>query len=110
MEIIKQDKVMNEIIHEITHGEKKSGEMILSRDYDLAKKQMGMLYKKLLDKEIVIRTASNYYFLTENCVSNAQEMYFEKIIESIKRIKVLADSANISAELLLDVFKNEIED
>lgn len=110
MEIIKQDKVMNEIIHEITHGEKKSGEMILSRDYDLAKKQMGMLYKKLLDKEIVIRTASNYYFLTENCVANAQEMYFEKIIESIKRIKVLADSANISAELLLDVFKNEIED
>lgn len=110
MEIIKQDKVMNEIIHEITHGEKKSGEMILSRDYDLAKKQMGMLYKKLLDKEIVIRTASNYYFLTENCVANAQEMYFEKIIELIKRIKVLADSADISAELLLDVFKNEIED
>lgn len=110
MEIIKQDKVMNEIIHEITHGEKKSGEMILSRDYDLAKKQMGMLYKKLLEKEIVIRTASNYYFLTENCVANAQEMYFEKIIELIKRIKVLADSADISAELLLDVFKNEIED
>lgn len=37
-------------------------------------------------------------------------MYFEKIIELIKRIKVLADSADISAELLLDVFKNEIED
>lgn len=110
MEIIKQDKVMNEIIHEITHGEKKLGDMILSRDYDLAKKQMGVLFKTLLEKDIAIRNASNYYFLTENCVVNAQEMYFEKIIELIKRIKVLADSANISAELLLDVFENEIKD
>lgn len=110
MEITKQDKVMNEIIREITHGEKKSGEMILSRDYDLAKKQMGMLFKTLAEKKIVIRNASNCYFLTENCVVNAQEMYFEKIIEAIKRIKILADSANIPAELLSDIFNNEIKD
>lgn len=110
MEILKQDMVLNEIIHSITHGEKKAGDMILSRDYDLAKKQMGMLYKVLTEKGIVSRTESNYYLLTENCVENAQEMYFEKIVDTLKKVKVLAASANISAELLLDVFKNEIKD
>lgn len=110
MILLKQDKVLNEIIHAITHQEKKAGDMILSRDYDLAKKQMGILFKMLADKEIVYRTDSNYYFLTENCVANAQELYFEKIVEAIQKIKVLAASANISAELLLDVFKNEIKD
>ena len=110
MEFLKQDMVLNEIIRSITHGEKKAGDMILSRDYDLAKKQMGMLYKVLTEKGIVSRTESNYYFLTENCVENAQEMYFEKIIDILQKVNVLAASANISAELLLDVFKNEIKD
>lgn len=110
MEITKQDKTMNEIVYSITHGEKKAGDMILARDYDLSKTQMGMIFRTLTEKEIIYRTDSNYYFLNENCAVNAQEMYFEKIIEALQRVKLLADTANISPELLLDIFRNNIND
>lgn len=110
METTKQEKTMNEIIYAITHGEKKAGDMILSRDYDLAKKQMSIIFKMLSDKKIVERNESNFYILTENGADNAQEIYFEKIVKAIRQIKILADSANISTEILLDIFKNEIID
>ena len=110
MELTKQDKTMNEIIYSVTHGEKKEGDMILARDYDLSKTQMGMVFRTLVEREIIYKSDSNYYFLKENCAVNAQEMYFEKIIEALQKVKLFADTANIPTELLLDIFKNNIDE
>lgn len=110
MEFTKQDTAMNEIVYAVTHGEKKAGDMILSRDYDLAKKQMGIVFKTLTEKEIVKRSEANSYYLTENCRDNAQEMYFCKIAELVERIKSLAECANISPEMVFEIFKSELRD
>lgn len=108
MEKTKQDKVMDAIIYSVTHGEKKAKDSILARDYDLQKTQFCRIFKKLSEEGILERTISNVYIVKENADIKAQEMYFQKILEEIQLIKSLAKSANISAELLKDVFNKEI--
>lgn len=99
---------MNEIITSVTLKEKRPGDLLRSKDYDLSPSQMGVIFKTLSDNEIVYRTNTNSYALTDNCVANAQELYFRRIAEIIGQIKTLANAANITNEMLIDVFKNEI--
>lgn len=108
MERTKQDKVMDAIIYSITHGEKKAKDSIFARDYDLQKTQFSRIFKKLSEEDILERTLSNVYIVKEKADTKAQEVYFQKILEEIQLIKSLAESANISAELLKDVFNKEI--
>ncbi|MBQ7794394.1 MAG: hypothetical protein IJ366_07760 [Clostridia bacterium] len=108
MERTKQDKVMDAIIYSVTHGEKKAKDSILTRDYDLQKTQFCRIFKNLSEEGVLERTISNVYIVKENADIKAQEMYFQKILEEIQLIKSLAKSANISAELLKDVFNKEI--
>lgn len=110
MGITKQEMTLNEIIYLITSGKKKSGEFIFTRDYNLAPKQMGIIFKILLENDIISRTKSNGYILTENCKENAQELYLSKIANSIQQIMLLADAANISHEILIDFFTGEIKE
>ncbi|MCM1529782.1 MAG: hypothetical protein NC093_07280 [Alistipes sp.] len=101
---------MNQIIYEITSGKKKSGEFIFTRDYNLLPKQMGIIFKILLENDIVSRTKSGGYILTENCKENAQELYLSKISDLIEHIIQLAEAASISQELLIDFFNSEIKE
>lgn len=108
MRIFKQDNVMNEIIYAITSGEKVSGDLLRSKDYDIAPAQMGQIFKTLSDNDIVYRTNNNSYALSSDCVSNAQELYFQKIAECISRIKLLAQTANIPVSTLIEIIKSEL--
>lgn len=110
MNMTKQEMTLNEIIYSITSGKKKSGEYIFTRDYNLAPKQMGIIFKILVENDIVSRTKSNGYILTENCKENAQELYLSKIADSIQEIMLLADAASISQEMLIDFFNSEIKE
>ncbi len=110
MHITKQEMTFNQIIYEITSGKKKSGEFIFTRDYNLAPKQMGIIFKILVENDIVSRTKSNGYILTENCKENAQELYFQKIAEYMGEIKQLALKANIPANHVLELLRSELSE
>ena len=106
MHITKQEMTLNQIIHEITSGKKKSGEFIFTREYNLAPKQMGIIFKILVENDIVSRTKSNGYILTEN----SQELYFQKIAEYMGEIKQLALKANIPANHILELLRSELSE
>lgn len=110
MHITKQEMTLNQIIYEITSGKKKSGEFIFTRDYNLLPKQMGIIFKILLENDIVSRTKSGGYILTENCKENAQELYLQKIAELIGRIEILANKSNIPDSLLIELMKTELKE
>ncbi len=110
MHITKQEMTLNEIIHSVTSGKKKSGEFVFMKEYTLAPKQMGIIFKILVENDIVSRTKSNGYILTENCKENAQELYLSKISDSLRQIMLLADAASISQEILIDFINSEIKE
>lgn len=104
----KREQAMNDIIASITSGEKKAGDYLTAKDYNLGT-QMRLLYKELVEAGIVKMNKANFYELTENCFDNAQELYYEKIMHLISLIKLFADVANIPTDCLVDLFKGEMK-
>ncbi len=108
MKITKQEQTLHKIIRSITSGEKKAGDYILTRDYNIMPKQMGIIFKILDENNIAKRTKDKGYILTENCKENAQNLFLQKIEENIDVIIMLAQKANIPAERVVEMIANKI--
>lgn len=110
MKITKQEMVLNEIIRSITSGEKKAGDYILTRDYNIMPKQMGILFKMLDENDIAKRTKANGYILTENCVENAQKLYLNKLSEIIDLIAELVKCSSIPSQTVEKMLKDKLSE
>lgn len=108
MKITKQELTLYEIIRSITSGEKKTGDYILTRDYNIMPKQMTIIFKILDENNIAERTKDKGYVLTGNCVENAQRLFLKKIEENIDVINTLAQKANIPPEQVIEMMTNKL--
>lgn len=108
MKITKQEMTLYEIIRSITSGEKKTGDYILNRDYNIMPKQMTIIFKILDENGIAKRTKDKGYILTEDCFENAQNLFMKKIEENIDVIITLAQKANIPSEKVIEMVRNKL--
>lgn len=108
MKITKQEMTLYEIIRSITSGEKKTGDYILTKDYNIMPKQMTIIFKILDENNIAKRTKDKGYVLTENCAENAQKLFIQKIEENIDVIITLAQKANIPPEQVVEMVTNKM--
>ncbi len=108
--MMKQDRVMYKIISEITHGKKRRGETILRKDYDLNVKQMSAIFQKLSNNKIIGRNPNSTYSVTGRSISNAQELCLAEIAQLLEEIGEIAQSGNISDEMLIEFIRMQIND
>ncbi|MDE5772176.1 MAG: hypothetical protein K2I06_11220 [Ruminococcus sp.] len=108
--MIKQDKVMYEIIKEITLGEKRKGDTVLRKDYDINMKQMSAIFQKLSGGDIIERNPNSTYTVTDQSIANAQEFCLAEISQRLEEIAEIAESGNISDEMLIEFIRLRISD
>lgn len=110
--MLKQDRVLYQIIHDAAHGNKQAGQEILKKDYGLTPVQMAKVFETLQEHDIIRRqqTPRMSYILTENCVENAKEFCLSKIIEHIDEIKLLSQYANISQDILCGFVSSQMDE
>lgn len=108
--MIKQDKVLYEIIREITYGEKGKGDTVLRKDYDINVKQMSVIFQELSDGGIIERNINSTYTVTDRCIENAQEFCLAEIAERLSEITEIAEKGNISDELLIEFIRMQISE
>lgn len=108
--MIKQDKVMYEIIREITFGEKRKGDTVLRKDYDINLKQMSVIFQKLSGSDIIEKNPNSTYTVSDRSIRNAQEFCLAEIAQRLEEIAEIAESGNISDELLIEFIRLQISD
>lgn len=101
---------MYKIISEITQGERKTGETILRKDYDINMKQMSAIFQKLAAGDVIERNINSTYSVTDRGVENAKELCLSEIAQRFEEITEIAESGNISDEMLIDFIRMQISD
>lgn len=103
-----REQTLNNVIYSVTTGQKKPGDYITAKNFGMGS-QKSVIFKELMEAGIVRIGENNFYVLTEDCVENAQNLYFDKIIQQIGLIRQLAESANIPRDTLTEILKGEIK-
>lgn len=108
--MILRDKIMFEILRAIITGEKRAGETVVRKDYNINKKQMTEIFRKLADNDIIEQSVNSIYTVTGRGEQNAQELCFEEIAQRLEDIEDIMVSGNISDEMLINFIRIHISD
>lgn len=101
----RQEEIIFRIIREILSGERKKGETIRRNEYELNKNQMSDIFKILSKRNIIEKADNSVYIITDMAVKNSKELCLSEISERLNDIFRIAESGNISKELLIDFIK-----
>lgn len=107
--LIKKETILNEIIEEITSKKLNVGDVIYAKDYPVSPRTMGTIFNILLDNDIIQMSNSRLYVLTNDCFSNAQNMYYKRIVEKLNEVKDLGTTAHLPMQSIVDLLKEVVK-
>lgn len=106
----RQEEIIFRIVREILSGERKKGDVIRRNEFDLNKNQMTNIFKTLSERNIIEKADNSVYIITNMAVKNSKEFSLSEISERLNDIFIIAESGNISKELLIDFVKMLIKE
>lgn len=106
----RQEETIFRIVREILSGERKKGDTIRRNEFDLNKNLMSNIFKTLSERNIIEKANNSVYIINDIAVKSSKEYCLSEISARLNDIFIIAESGNISKELLIDFIKMLIKE